>query len=71
MFLKKTIANSFNEDLVNVGPKLAREIHQSQDHLRCISDSSFEELTLSDEEIKTAFLSLKSGKSSSNLLSPY
>ena len=27
------------------------------------SDSSFEEVTLSDEEIKTAFLSLKGGKS--------
>ena len=27
------------------------------------SDSSFEEVTLSDEEIKTAFFSLKGGKS--------
>ena len=27
------------------------------------SDSSFEELTLSDEKIKTAFFSLKGGKS--------
>ena len=27
------------------------------------SDSSFEEVTLSDEELKTAFFSLKSGKS--------
>ena len=64
IFLKKSISNSFNEYLVNIGPKLAREIHQSQNHLRCISESSFEEVTLSDEEIKTAFLlSLKSGKS--------
>ena len=64
IFLKKSISNSFNEYLVNVGPKLTHEIHQSQNHLRCISESSFEEVTLSDEEIKTAFLlSLKSGKS--------
>ena len=39
-----------------------------KEHLRCIlkeSDSSFEKVTLPDEEIKTAFFSLKGGKSPS------
>ena len=66
IFDQKTIANSFNEYFVRVGPKLASEIHQSQRSFEMYlkeSDSSFEKVTLSDEEIKTAFLSLKGGKS--------
>ena len=66
IFDQKTIANSFNEYFVNVGPKLACEIPQSQRSFEMYlkeSDSSFEEVTLSDEEIKTAFFSLKDGKS--------
>ena len=67
IFDQKTIANSFNEYFVNVQPKLACEISQSQrsfDMYLKESDSSFEEVTLSDEEIKTAFFSLKGGESS-------
>ena len=63
---QKTIANSFNEYFVNVGPKLACEIPQSQRSFEMYlkeSDSSFEEVTLSDEEIKTAFFSLNGSKS--------
>ena len=66
IFDQKTIANSFNEYFVNFGPKLAREIPQLQRSFEMYlkeSDSSFEEATLSDEEIKTAFFSLKVGKS--------
>ena len=66
IFDQKIIANSFNEYFVNVGPKLASEITQSQRSFEMYlkgSDSSFEEVTLSDEEIKTAFFSLKGGKS--------
>ena len=66
IFDQKTIANSFNEYFVNVGPKLACEIPQSQRSFEMYlkeSDSLFEEVTLSDEEIKTAFFSLKGGKS--------
>ena len=46
--------------------KLACKIPQSQRLFETYlkgSDSSFEEITLSDEEIKTAFVSLKAGKS--------
>ena len=46
--------------------KLACEIPQLQRSFEMYlkeSDSSFEEVTLSDEEIKTAFFSLKDGKS--------
>ena len=67
IFDQKTIASSFNEYFVNVGPKLACEIPQSQRSFEMYlkeSDSSFEEVTLSDEEMKTAFFSLKGGKSS-------
>ena len=66
IFYQKTIANSFNEYFVNVGPKLACEIPQSQRSFEMYlkeSDSSFEEVILSDEEIKTTFFSLKGGKS--------
>ena len=62
IFDQKTIASSFNEYFVNVGPKLASEISQLQRSFEMYltrSDSSFEEATLSDEEIKTAFFSLK------------
>ena len=65
-FVQKAIANSFNEYYVNVGLKLAREIPQSQRSFEMYlkrSESSFEEVTLSDEDIKIAFLSLKGGKS--------
>ena len=67
IFDQKAIANSFNEYFVNVGLKLASEILQSQRSFEIYlkgSNSSFEEVTLSDEEIKTAFFSLKGGKSS-------
>ena len=66
IFDQKTIADSFNEYFVNVGLKLACEIPQSQGSFEMYlkeSDSYFEEVTLSDEEIKTAFFSLKGGKS--------
>ena len=46
--------------------KLGCDIPQSRRLLEMYlkgSDSSFEEVTLSDEEIKTAFFSLKCGKS--------
>ena len=65
IFDQKAIANSFNEYFVKVGPKLACEIPQSQRPFEIYlkgSDSSFEDVTLSDEELKTAFLSLKGGK---------
>ena len=64
IFDQKTIATSFNEYFANVGPKLACEIPQSERSFEMYfkeSGSSFEEVTLSDEEIKTAFLSLKGG----------
>ena len=66
IFNQKTIASSFNEYFANVGPKLACELPQSQRSFEMYlteSDGSFEEVTLSDEEIKTAFFSLKGGKS--------
>ena len=66
IFDQKTIANSFNEYFVNVGQKLTSEIPQSQGPFEMYLKgfgSTFEELTLSDEKIKTAFFSLKSGKS--------
>ena len=66
IFDQKTIANSFNEYFVNVGPKLASEMSQLQRSFELYltrSDSSFEEATLPDEEIKTAFFSLKCGES--------
>ena len=62
-FDQKTIVNSFSE---HFGPKVAREIRQSQRPFEMYlkrSDSSFEEITLSDEEINTAFFSIKVGKS--------
>ena len=67
IFDQKIIANSFNEYFIDDGPKLASEIPQSQRSFEMYlkeSDSSFEEVTLSDEEIKTALFSLKGGKSS-------
>ena len=66
IFDQKTIANSFNEYFVNVGPKLTSEIPQSQGSFEMYLkgfDSTFEEVTLSDGKIKTVFFSLKSGKS--------
>ena len=66
IFDQKTIANSFNEYFVNVGPKLAYEIPKSQRSFEIYlkeSARSFEEVTLSDEEIKIAFFSLKGFKS--------
>ena len=66
IFDQKTIANSFNEYFVNVGPKLASEIPQLQISFEmCLkgSDSSFEEVTLTDEEIETGFFSLMGDKS--------
>ena len=53
-FDQKIIANSFNEYFVNVGPKLASEIPQSQRSFEMYlkgSDSSFEEVTISDEDL--------------------
>ena len=68
IFYQKTIANSFNEYFFNAGPKLACKIPQSEKLFEMYlkrPDSSFEEVTLSDEEINTAFFSLKGGKSPS------
>ena len=56
IFDQKTIANSFNEYFVNVGPKLVSETSQLQRSFEIYLkgfDSSFEEVILSDEEIKT------------------
>ena len=56
IFDQKTIVNSFNEYFVNVGPKLVSEISQLQRSFEIYLkgfDSSFEEVILSDEEIKT------------------
>ena len=64
-FDQKAIANGFNEYFVNVGLKIACEIPESQRSFKMYlkrSDSSSEEVTLSDEKIKTAFFSLKGGK---------
>ena len=66
IFDQKTIANSFNKYFVNVGLKLACEIPQSQISFEMYlkeSDSSFEKVISTDEEMKTAFFSLKGGKS--------
>ena len=54
--------------MINFGPKLACEISQSERSFQMYlkeSNNSFEEVTLSDEEIKTAFFALKGGKSPS------
>ena len=77
-FGQKTIANSFNEYLTET------EIPQSQKLLEMYlkeSDSSFDKVNLSDEEIKTTFFYLKWGKSpgfdeinfdiASKMLTPY
>ena len=66
VFDQKTIGNSFNKYFVNAGPKLPFKIPQSQRSFKMYlkgSNSSFEKVVLSDEEIKTAFSSLKGGKS--------
>ena len=66
IFDQKTIANSFHECFINFGPKLVSEIPQLQRSFEMYLkgfDSSFEEVNLTDEEIKTAFFSLKGGKS--------
>ena len=58
IFDQTTIVNSFNEYSVNVGPKLVGEIPQSQRSFEMYlkgSNSSFEEATLSNEEIKQDF----------------
>ena len=65
IFDQKTTANSFKEYFVNIGPKLACEIPQSQRSFEMYlkgSDGSFDEITLSDEEIKTAFFYLTGAK---------
>ena len=65
IFDQKTIANSFNEYFANIVPKLAYEIPQSLRSFEMYlkgSDSSFEEVSLSDEELKTSFFSLHGGK---------
>ena len=66
VFDQKTIASNFNEYFVNFGPKAACEISRSQRSFETYlkeSNSSFEEVTLSYEEVKTAFFSVKVGKS--------
>ena len=62
IFDQKTIANSFNEYFVNVGPKLACEIPQSQRSFEMYLKEFDSSQTLSDKEIKTAFFYLKGGK---------
>ena len=62
IFDQKTMANSFNEYFVNVGPKLACEIPQSQRSFEMYlkeSDSSFEEVTFSDEEWQKSWFLMK------------
>ena len=54
IFYQKTIANSFNQYFVNVGPKLACEIPQSQRSFEMYlkeSDSSFEEVSPGFDDI--------------------
>ena len=54
IFDQKTIANSFNEYFVSVGPKQACETSQSQRSFKMYlkgSDISFGKITLSVEEI--------------------
>ena len=66
IFGQKTIANSFHECFINFGPKLVSEIPQLQRSFEMYLkgfDRSFEEVNLTDEEIKTAFFFLKGGKS--------
>ena len=66
IFDQKTIANSFHECFINFGPKLVSEIPQLQRSFEMYLkgfDRSFEEVNLTDEEIKTAFFFLKGGKS--------
>ena len=65
IFDQKTIANSFNEYFVNVGPQLVPEISQSQRSFETYLKgfgNFFEKVILSNEEIKIAFFSLKGGK---------
>ena len=64
--IKKPLTNGLNEYFVNVRPKVSGEIPQLQRSFKMYlegSDGSFEEVTLSDEEMKTAFFPLKGGKS--------
>ena len=66
IFEQKTITNSFSEYFVNLGLKLVCEIPQLQRPFEIYlkgSDSSFREVTLSDEEIKTEFFSWKGSRS--------
>ena len=62
IFDQKTISNSFNEYFVNFEPKLACEIPQSQGSFEMYlkeSDSSFEEVTFSDEEWQKSWFLMK------------
>ena len=66
IFDQKNIVNSFNEYFANVVPKLTSEIPQSQRSFEMYLkgfESFNEEVILSDEKLKTAFFSLKIGKS--------
>ena len=62
LFDRKIIVDSFNEYFLNVKRNFASEITQSQRPIELYlkgSDSSFEEVLLSDEKIKTVFFATK------------
>ena len=61
-FYQKTIASSFSECFVNDERKRTSQIPQSQRSFEIDlkrSDTSFEELPLSDQQIKTTFFSVR------------
>ena len=66
IFDQKTIANNIDEYFVSAGRKLVCKIPQLQRSFETYfksCDRSFDKVTLSDKEIKTAFFSIKGGKS--------
>ena len=69
IYAKKTIAESFNNYFINVGPNLASKIppctEQFDSYLKP-NNHVLEESVLSDKEFKTAFFSLKTNKSAGN-----
>ena len=63
---KLLIAENFNEFFANIGPELASKIPQIKTHFSFYIDaiiSTFQELSISEKEFKTAFFELKRNKS--------
>ena len=66
---KQTIAESFNNFFIDVGPNLASKIPRSAQQFDSYlkpNNLMFEESELSDVEFETAFFSLKTNKSAGN-----